>query len=844
MAQKKSTKRKTSSASRRKPARRGVSTEVLVVVLIIIPILLIIGWIVQEAKVLRWMNQGLAALLGPGAYGMPFVMLLTALYLLLTLRKRKNAKWLVSLWMLPVWVGMAGHLILSKAGHGWELKPYLTDGMKLAGGGLISGGVAELLSAGISKIGTAILLAVALFFLFLGITNQSFIGLMEKLSLRLSDAAEQRREQRELRRLARAQAADEEIPEEEPEEPRPILPTAKPKIDIPLTGARRIDIPLDEAPTAEPEPPKTPAEEPPAAIPVAVSEPEPEPLPKEEPAKAKKPAKLTMSREELEAEIAQVQKEAQLPPPAYQFPPLSLLKSAPPVQESDVEAEIRHNADRLLQTLHSFNLEAKIVNITRGPSVTRYEIQLSSGIKFSRLTSLSDDIALSLAAQSVRIAPIPNTSAVGIEVPNKVVNTVYIRDIIQSPAFVNAASKVTFALGQDIAGNPVVSDISKLPHLLVAGTTGSGKSVCINSILISLLYKASPDEVRFIMIDPKMVELNGYNGIPHLLIPVVTDPKKAAGALQWAVTEMLQRYERFKLLGVRNFVEYNAEVQRQKAEREKAAKVAAALEESGEEDMPPFDMDDAVHVPKEEPPVLEELPRIVIVIDELADLMLVAPGEVEEAICRIAQMARAAGMHLIIATQRPSADVITGLMKANIPSRIAFSVASSLESRIILDQVGAEKLMGRGDMLFNPIGATKPVRIQGCFISDGEIEAVVSYIKKSANAQYSEEIMQQIEQHAAEAGNGKGKKNGASDEVDDAETDELFDKAVEIVLETGQPSTSLLQRRLKLGYARAARLIDQMEERGIVGPYEGSKPRQLLISKEDWAEMLYRRTLD
>lgn len=830
MAQKKSSKKKASqtSSKNQSKSRYGISAEMMVFLLTLFAVLQLIGWFVREGEFLKWAHQGFLAILGPGAYTVPFVMLLTALYLLLTLRKKKNVRWLVSLWMLPVWVGMVGHLILSKTSHGWELLPYLQDGMQYLGGGLISGGLTELFSAGISKVGTAVLLAAALFFLSLGITNQSFASLMEKLHLRLAAAAERKREEYQLRRMQKEQ--------EEEEEPDAIpMPVSKPKIDIPLSGARQIDIPLDDTQESE-------VFEAAPAVPVAVMDPEPEGI--EEPAKAsKKSSKPSMSREELEEEIAQVQKEADLPPPAYQFPPVTLLKTAPPLQEENVEAEIRQNAERLLQTLHSFNLEAKIINVTRGPSVTRYEIQLSSGIKFSRLTSLSDDIALSLAAQSVRIAPIPHTSAIGIEVPNKLVNTVYIRDIIQSSTFANASSKVTFALGQDIAGSPVVGDIAKLPHLLVAGTTGSGKSVCINSVLISLLYKARPDEVRFIMIDPKMVELNGYNGIPHLLIPVVTDPKKAAGALQWAVMEMLQRYERFKAIGVRNFVEYNAEVQRQKAERDKVSLVAAALEESGEEDMPPFDIDEETHTSKEETPVLEELARIVIVIDELVDLMLAAPGEVEEAICRIAQMARAAGMHLIIATQRPSADVITGLMKANIPSRIAFSVASSLESRIILDQAGAEKLLGRGDMLFSPIGINKPIRIQGCFISDSEIEAVVSYIKKAGSAQYSEEIMMQIEQNAAETGKGK-KKGDSADGADDSETDELFDQAVEVVLETGQPSVSLLQRRLKLGYARAARVIDQMEERGIVGPFEGSKPRQLLITKEDWAEILYRRTLE
>jgi S-DNA-T family DNA segregation ATPase FtsK/SpoIIIE len=398
----------------------------------------------------------------------------------------------------------------------------------------------------------------------------------------------------------------------------------------------------------------------------------------------------------------------------------------------------------------------------------------------------------------VRIAPIPEKiSVVGIEVPNKAVSPVLIRDVVESKAFTQHKSSVAFAVGRDIGNQDVVGDIAKLPHVLIAGTTGSGKSVCTNSLIISLLYKSSPEDVRFIMVDPKMVELAPYNGIPHLLIPVVTDPKKAAGALQWAVFEMMKRYKTFSEVGVKKLEEYNA--------------IAAQRED------------------------LPHMASVVVVIDELADLMLVAAKEVEESICRVAQMGRAAGMHLVIATQRPSSDVITGLMKANIPSRIAFAVASSLESRIILDATGAEKLVGRGDMLYAPLGSGKPQRVQGCFITPEEIERVVSYVKSTGEAQYSDEVMRKIEESVQE----KDKKGGsaAPDPGDgEEETDELFPAAVEVVLETGQASVSMLQRRLKLGYSRAARLVDQMELRGIVGPFEGSKPRQLLITKEKWQE--------
>jgi len=428
---------------------------------------------------------------------------------------------------------------------------------------------------------------------------------------------------------------------------------------------------------------------------------------------------------------------------------------------------------------------------------------LDQGVKLSKITNLADDIALALGASGVRIAPIPEKiSVVGIEVPNKAVSPVLIRDVIESTTFAQHKSTVAFAVGRDIGNQNIVGDIAKLPHVLIAGTTGSGKSVCTNSLIISLLYKSSPEDVRFIMVDPKMVELAPYNGIPHLLIPVVTDPKKAAGALQWAVYEMMKRYKTFSEIGVKKLEEYNA-VAKQR------------------EDLP-------------------HMASVVVVIDELADLMLVAAKEVEESICRVAQMGRAAGMHLVIATQRPSADVITGLMKANIPSRIAFAVASSLESRIILDATGAEKLVGRGDMLYAPLGSGKPQRVQGCFITPEEIDRVVNFVKSTGEAQYSDEVMRKIEESMQEKekkGSGSGGAASSSASMADDDGDELLPTAVEVVLETGQASVSMLQRRLKLGYSRAARLVDQMEERGIVGPFEGSKPRQLLISKERWQEM-------
>ena len=507
------------------------------------------------------------------------------------------------------------------------------------------------------------------------------------------------------------------------------------------------------------------------------------------------------------AEVAQdiARKLEEGTPAAYQYPPVSLLNEGAGVSGADVASELQANQARLSDTIRSFGIDATIANVTRGPSVTRYEVELDQGVRLNKLTNLADDIALALGATGVRIAPIPDKiSMVGIEVPNKLVSPVYIHDVIDSSEFRDNPSKVSFAVGRDISNRNVVGNIAKLPHLLIAGTTGSGKSVCTNSLIISLLYKATPEEVRLIMVDPKMVELGIYNGIPHLLIPVVTDPKKAAGALQWAVVEMMKRYRAFSEIGVRDLASYNAD----------AAKTEG----------------------------MEKMPQIVVVIDELADLMLVAAKEVEESICRVAQMGRAAGMHLIIATQRPSADVITGLMKANIPSRIAFAVASSLESRIILDTTGAEKLVGRGDMLYFPLGTGKPQRVQGCLISDEEVAAVVGFIKQnSGSAEYSEEIIHEIEQHAAEKEKGsKGVGGSAPDEVGD-DYDELLPAAIEVVVETGMASVSMLQRRLKLGYSRAARLVDQMEEKGVVGPFEGSKPRQVLITKDQWQEMQFKQ---
>lgn len=501
--------------------------------------------------------------------------------------------------------------------------------------------------------------------------------------------------------------------------------------------------------------------------------------------KADKSKDFTVSKEAMESGIND-----------YKLPSVELLSLPNKKSTADISGELKENAQRLIETLRSFNVNATITDISRGPTVTRYELKPAAGVRISKITNLADDIALNLAATHVRIeAPIPGKAAVGIEVPNTVKNTVSMRELIDTPEFYEQRSLLSAGIGKDIAGNCVYCDIAKMPHLLVAGTTGSGKSVCMNSIITSILYRAKPDEVKFLMIDPKQVEFSKYANIPHLLVPVVTDPRKAAGALGWAVSEMLQRYQKLSQVGVRDIEGYNKYVQKH-------------------EDM-------------------ESMPKICIFIDEFADLMMAAPKEVEDSVCRLAQMARAVGMHLVIATQRPSVDVITGLIKANISSRIALTVSSQIDSRTILDAAGAEKLLGHGDMLYNPIGASKPLRVQGCFISDEEVEALCDFVKNQGESQYDEEIAKEIEAKAVQ-----DKKSSPFEDDGDAEQlDVLFDKAVDIVLETGTASTSFLQRKLSVGYARGAKIIDQLEEKGIIGPANGSKGREILINRQQWLEM-------
>ena len=478
----------------------------------------------------------------------------------------------------------------------------------------------------------------------------------------------------------------------------------------------------------------------------------------------------------------------------YEYPPVELLSKASKKTIKGGAKALTDTATKLQKTLYSFGVSAKVENVSVGPAITRYELKPAEGVRVSKIANLADDIALNLAAETIRIeAPIPGKQAVGIEVPNKEKESVHLREVLESDEFKANKSKLTVALGKDVAGNIQLADIAKMPHVLIAGSTGSGKSVCINTIITSIIYNAKPSEVKLVMVDPKVVELSVYNGIPHLLIPVVTDPKKAAGALAWAVQEMDDRYNKFASKGVRDLKGYNKAIEKEEG--------------------------------------VGKLPQIVIIVDELADLMMVAAKDVEEAICRLAQKARAAGMHLVIATQRPSVDVITGLIKANIPSRIAFAVSSQVDSRTILDSIGAEKLLGKGDMLFFPTGAPKPVRVQGAFVSDEEVEKIVDFIKQNGTATYSEDILESIEN------SNKTEKELAQEQAEDDEADPFLADAIQTVVETGQASTSFIQRRFKVGYARAGRIIDQMEERGIISGYQGSKPREVLMTLEKLNEL-------
>ena len=801
------------AAAQPRPIRR----EVAAICFVFAAMLVIIGMFAHDGFVVGWLCTLLKGLFGYGFWVCAPVFVLAAV--ILGFHKGRPVAWrTTAALLLPMMVGALADILLSNVvvenidGFVAVFKTLYGGGIAMKCGGVIGGLLAFVLQKAFSIYGAAIILFLAFAYFILAALNISIRNIIEWLG---------------SREPARYEPEQDAKPEPESRSKALEEPDEDEKARAKTAKRRAIDIPMDDEPTFGKKGGKGETTVREAAEKrggsgrksAAAHTDDVEPISIEEAEAMAGVAPVTLSGRgsvqtgavsdpptkkataaEVAAETQAIAGEIEAAPKdgEYEKPPIFLLKKGH-ATAANADEELRTNRERLESTIQSFGVDARIVDTTHGPTVTRYDMELEQGVKLSKLTNLAGDIALALGVVSVRIAPIPDKiSTVGIEVPNKLISTVYLRDIIDSKKFASSKSKLSFAIGKDIAGEAVVGNISKLPHLLIAGTTGSGKSVCMNSLIISLLYKSDPDDVKLIMIDPKMVELGVYNGIPHLYIPVVTDPKKAAGALQWAVTEMLKRYRLFSELGVRNLEAYNQH-----------------LIENGQ--------------PK--------IPNVVVVIDELADLMLVASKDVEESICRVAQMGRAAGMHLVIATQRPSADVITGLMKANIPSRIAFAVSSALESRIILDNAGAEKLIGMGDMLYAPIGCGKPMRVQGAFVSDEERDAIVEFIKKQATAQYSEDVMAQIEK-AAEDKNANGK--GRSDEEETegrADYDELLPQAVDVIFDTKQASVSMLQRRLKLGYSRAARIVDQMEELGIIGPFEGSKPRQIIITREQWMEM-------
>lgn len=782
--------------------------EIAGIVLLFSALYAILCWFNMDAFLLHYSVLFLTGTIGQvGRYLLPFALVYTSL-LLFQRRKASVAPRIFCAFSALLTLSALYQVIFCEVSTYASL---YTLGQGGRSAGLLPGAVALLLSRSITRVGAAIVLLILLVLEVLTLLRITVNGLITAIKNRPrpsrpapepeQDPAERlvnHMANRHIERVERRRAniKDFDLPVDDPPalEKQKKKGKAAPVEDIPAVQEQVAPIPEEpvfEEPSDGTEQPVLTEEAPPALEVTAESATQLSP----DCSQTQTDEKLKKGEAGENAALIAAQIDLTPQAPEYRFPPISLLS---PRKQGTVDAssEMRENSRRLADALQSFGIEPHIVDVVRGPSVTRFEIELERGVKLNKITNLSEDIALALGASGVRISAIPDKiSVVGIEVPNKTVNTVSAREVIDSPAFKSSRSNLSFAVGKDISGNCIVGDVAKLPHMLIAGTTGSGKSVCMNTIILSLLYKSKPTQVRMIMVDPKMVELGVYNGIPHLLVPVVTDPKKAAGALQWTVAEMLRRYRLMSEEGVRDLESYNKAI---------------------------------ASDPEQKP-----MEQIVVIIDELADLMLVAAKEVEESICRIAQMGRASGIHLVIATQRPSADVITGLMKANIPSRIAFAVASAMESRIILDTPGAEKLLGKGDMLFSPLGLGKPMRVQGCFVSDEEIQNVVADIKSQTSAEYSDDVIEQIERRAEQS----GKSGSANADLThaDSDSDELLPAAVDVFLETGQASVSLLQRRLKLGYARAARIVDEMEERGIVGPPEGAKPRQILISREQWA---------
>ena len=780
--------RRAAQTRKENAAKANAHRQTTSVILLAVAVLVACIVLIPGDSVWGWIHRLLLGLFGVCAYALPVLLLYIAVACALS---DKAGSIQAKLWQcvaLLAMVGSAIHVFTydsgAEGGYIKALKDGFTIGTTNRGGGFLGAVLGYPLESWFTDVGAKIIIFLLIFVFLMLMTGTTVIALFRLLMKPVEKTKEG---------IENAMAAAEE---------------KKKSIDVDLGDGY---LPMPEHPVRSE---KKPVEED-----IKIAE-------KSEKAKALEEAARKLNGQEgspADAKAASAKSDAALPEQkpepkkpaymtedanAYHYPPFSLLDDARPADSESSLLEQKQVAETLVNTLLEFGVSTKVVNVSRGPSVTRYELQPSAGVKISRITGLADDIALRLATSGVRIeAPIPNKAAVGIEVPNKISSSVCLKEILDSKEFSGAKSKLTVALGRDISGNIVVTDLAKMPHLLIAGTTGSGKSVCTNSMIQSILFRASPNEVKLLLIDPKQVEFSVYNGIPHLLVPVVFDPRKAAGALGWAVTEMLNRYKVFAENGVRDLSSYN--------------ELAKRSDE------------------------LKTMPQILIVIDELSDLMMAAANEVEDAIIRLAQMARAAGMHLVIATQRPSVDVITGLIKANIPSRLALTVASAVDSRTIIDTGGAEKLLGKGDMLFMPIGMNKPQRVQGCFVSSREVESVVEFLKAAQNEnEYDEKIQQEIDRQAAAAGNKSIRGAGGDEDGEESGGDKMLPQAVEAVLEVGEASTSLLQRKLRLGYARAGRIIDEMEQKGIIGPHQGSKPRKVLIDRRTWLEMNANRPDD
>lgn len=810
-------KRRTPAGRKKKQVQTGPSmeSEIFLWIVLAVSVVLLISNFGVGGSVGNAISSFFFGLVGLVCYPLPIFLFLGVAFVIANKRNPRAYRKMAGFVLLFLAVCLFLQLVTEGAVYERDFMAYYRVSAEYkTGGGLLGGALSRLLVQAFGTVGTYVITVIAMVISFVLITQKSMFDMIKKFSRKIYRRAAERKaqrqeelkarqeeqaekEQQQERRKKRKERTEDFLKETEVNEPEQETKRKKePKASRKKAKEQEVsgDILLDEPFVPENAFPIHRAEE------LVQDLEEIVPPPEEEKETSKKNPRS--SKAEIEQGIHEVSEEIALKEAevkkAYEFPPMELLKKGKQTG-GDSDAHLRETAGKLQETLHNFGVNVSITNVSCGPTVTRYELQPEQGVKVSKIVGLTDDIKLNLAATDIRIeAPIPGKAAVGIEVPNENNSTVMLRDLLQSEAFSSCKSKLAFAAGKDIAGKPVITDIAKMPHLLIAGATGSGKSVCINTIIISLLYKASPDDVKLIMIDPKVVELSVYNGIPHLFIPVVTDPKKAAGALNWAVAEMTDRYNKFAQYNVRDLKGYNAKVE--------------SISNIEDENKP------------------KKLPQIVIIVDELADLMMVAPGEVEDSICRLAQLARAAGIHLIIATQRPSVNVITGLIKANMPSRIAFSVSSGVDSRTILDMNGAEKLLGKGDMLFYPQGYQKPARVQGAFVSDQEVGAVVDFLsKQNPTAEYDKEIQEKIEAVKETTAAGADTAN---------DRDVYFADAGKFIIEKDKASIGMLQRVFKIGFNRAARIMDQLYEAGVVGDEEGTKPRKVLMSMEEFEQYI------